>query len=55
MDAAICKNGHPHLATALEFIRVHLHNEFIEKYSLQGIPGLGDIMLFLYINDRLRT
>jgi O-antigen ligase len=33
------KNGHPHLAAALEFIRVHLHNEFIEKYSLQGIPG----------------
>lgn len=43
------KNGHPHLAAALEFIRVHLHNEFIEKYSLQGIPGLA-ILVFFYIS-----
>lgn len=43
------KNGHPHLAAALDFIKVHLHNEFIEKYSLQGIPGLA-ILLFAYIS-----
>ena len=43
------KNGHPHLAAALGFVRVHLHNEFIEKYSLQGIPGLA-ILLFFYIS-----
>ncbi|WP_368743926.1 O-antigen ligase family protein [Enterobacter asburiae] len=43
------KNGHPHLASALDYIRVHLHNEFIEKYSLQGIPGLA-ILFFFYIS-----
>ena len=43
------KNGHPHLAAALEFTRIHLHNEFIEKYSLQGIPGLV-ILFFFYIS-----
>ncbi|MGQ4696060.1 O-antigen ligase family protein [Enterobacter asburiae] len=43
------KNGHPHLAAALDYIRVHLHNEFIEKYSLQGIPGLA-ILFFFYIS-----
>ena len=43
------KNGHPHLASALDYIRVHLHNEFIEKYSLQGIPGLV-ILFFFYIS-----
>ncbi|MGX5027752.1 O-antigen ligase family protein [Enterobacter asburiae] len=43
------KNGHPHLAAALDYIRVHLHNEFIEKYSLQGIPGLA-ILLFFFVS-----
>ena len=43
------KNGHPHLAAALEFTRIHLHNEFIEKYSLQGITGLV-ILFFFYIS-----
>lgn len=40
------KEGHPHLVTALTYINVHLHNEFIEKYSLQGIPGL--VILFFF-------
>lgn len=40
------KNGHPYLVGALDFIKVHLHNEFIEKYSLQGIPGL--VILFFF-------
>lgn len=40
------KEGHPHLVTALKYINVHLHNEFIEKYSLQGIPGL--VILFFF-------
>lgn len=40
------KEGHPHLKTALQFINVHLHNEFIEKYSLQGIPGLAILFFF---------
>lgn len=48
------KNGHPHLAAALEFTRIHLHNEFIEKYSLQD-PWAGNIILFLYLDDRVRT
>ncbi|EML5377979.1 O-antigen ligase family protein [Enterobacter bugandensis] len=43
------QHGHPHLAAALEFIRVHLHNEFIEKYSLQGLPGLA-ILLFFFVS-----
>lgn len=38
-------DGHPHLAAALDFIKVHLHNEFIEKYSLQGIRH-GNTALF---------
>lgn len=40
------KEGHPHLVTALQYINVHLHNEFIEKYSLQGIPGLAILFFF---------
>jgi O-antigen ligase len=43
------QNGHPHLATALVYIKVHLHNEFIEKYSLQGIPGLA-ILFFFFVS-----
>lgn len=43
------KDGHPHLATALVYIKVHLHNEFIEKYSLQGIPGVA-VMLFFFVS-----
>ncbi|MCK2176042.1 O-antigen ligase family protein [Enterobacter asburiae] len=41
--------GHPNLITALGYLKVHLHNEFIEKYSLQGIPGLA-ILVFFYIS-----
>jgi len=41
--------GHPSLITALGYLKVHLHNEFIEKYSLQGIPGLA-ILFFFYIS-----
>lgn len=40
-------NGHSHLAASLLYIKVHLHNEFIEKYSLQGLPGLA-ILFFFY-------
>jgi len=43
------KNGHPHVAAALGYIRIHLHNEFIEKYSLQGIPGLA-ILCFFFVS-----
>ncbi|MEH0886860.1 O-antigen ligase family protein [Enterobacter sp. UNJFSC 003] len=43
------KNGHPHLATALVYIKVHLHNELIEKFSLQGIPGLA-VLLFFFVS-----
>ena len=43
------KEGHPHLAAALIYINVHLHNEFIEKYSLQGIPGVA-ILLFFFVS-----
>ena len=42
-------DGHPNLITALGYLKVHLHNEFIEKYSLQGIPGLA-ILFFFYIS-----
>lgn len=37
---------HPHLASSMIFMNVHLHNEFIEKYSLQGIPGIILLMFF---------
>ncbi|ANI80700.1 O-antigen ligase family protein [Kosakonia oryzae] len=43
------KEGHPHLVASLHYIRIHLHNEFIEKYSLQGIPGLL-LLLFFFIS-----
>ncbi|CAI8738609.1 O-antigen ligase family protein [Kosakonia quasisacchari] len=43
------QEGHPHLAASLQYIRIHLHNEFIEKYSLQGIPGLL-LLLFFFIS-----
>ncbi|HAS1786260.1 TPA: O-antigen ligase family protein [Enterobacter cloacae] len=43
------KEGHPHLAAALGYIKIHLHNEFIEKYSLQGIPGVA-VTLFFFIS-----
>lgn len=36
---------HPNYASSMIFMNVHLHNEFIEKYSLQGIPGT---LLLLY-------
>ena len=42
-------DGHQHLSAALGYIRIHLHNEFIEKYSLQGIPGLA-ILLFFFVS-----
>lgn len=37
---------HPHLAASMMYIKVHLHNEFIEKFSLQGIPGIVLLLLF---------
>ncbi|MDY7244548.1 O-antigen ligase family protein [Enterobacter hormaechei] len=37
------------VSSALEYIKVHLHNEFIEKYSLQGIPGVA-VMLFFFVS-----
>lgn len=43
------KDGHPNVAAALGYIRIHLHNEFIEKFSLQGIPGLA-ILLFFFVS-----
>ncbi|ADF59703.1 O-antigen ligase family protein [Enterobacter cloacae subsp. cloacae] len=43
------KEGHAHVAAALGYMRIHLHNEFIEKYSLQGIPGLA-VLLFFYVS-----
>ncbi|MGU3414926.1 O-antigen ligase family protein [Enterobacteriaceae bacterium C34A] len=39
---------HPHLASSMGYMNVHLHNEFIEKYSLQGIPGVV-VLLFFFI------
>lgn len=42
-------DSHPHLAASLEYIRIHLHNEFIEKYSLQGIPGVL-LLLFFFVS-----
>ncbi len=41
--------GHPHLGAAMIYIRVHLHNELIEKFSLQGVPGLV-LLLFFFIS-----
>lgn len=32
--------NHPGVASSMIYIDVHLHNEFIEKFSLQGIPGV---------------
>ena len=40
---------HPHLAASMIYINVHLHNEFIEKYSLQGIPGVV-VLLFFFVS-----
>lgn len=40
------KEGHPQVAAALGYINIHLHNEMIEKYSLQGIPGLAVLLFF---------
>lgn len=42
-------NGHPNLITAIGYLKIHLHNEFIEKYSLQGLPGLA-ILLFFFVS-----
>lgn len=42
-------DGHPNLITALGYLKIHLHNEFIEKYSLQGLPGLA-ILLFFFVS-----
>lgn len=44
---------HPHLAASLIYIDVHLHNELIEKYSLQGIPGV--ILLFFFFISLIYT
>jgi len=40
---------HPHFAASMIYINVHLHNEFIEKYSLQGIAG-GVLLAFVFIS-----
>jgi len=39
---------HPHFAASMIYINVHLHNEFIEKYSLQGIPGVV-LLAFVFL------
>ncbi|WP_253380898.1 O-antigen ligase family protein [unidentified bacterial endosymbiont] len=43
------KDGHPHVAAAIGYLRIHLHNEIIEKYSLQGIPGLA-VLLYFFVS-----
>lgn len=40
--------SHPHLKTSMQYINVHLHNEIVEKYSLQGIPGVI-LTLFFFV------
>lgn len=42
------KNGHSHVAAALGYIKIHLHNEFIERFSLQGIPGVVILCFFFF-------
>ncbi|MCS2157606.1 O-antigen ligase family protein [Scandinavium sp. H11S7] len=36
----------PHLRASMLFMDIHLHNEFVEKYSLQGIPGIVLLLFF---------
>lgn len=37
--------ANPTLAGALDFINVHMHNEFIENFSLRGIGGVATLIL----------
>lgn len=37
---------HPHLRASMSFMDIHLHNEFVEKYSLQGMPGIVLLLFF---------
>lgn len=39
---------HHEFSASMNFIDVHLHNEFIERYSLQGIPGVL-LLAFLFL------
>lgn len=39
---------HPHQRASMQFMDIHLHNELIEKYSLQGIPGVV-LLLFFFV------
>jgi O-antigen ligase len=39
-------SNHHHLTAAMQYMDIHLHNEFIEKYSLQGIPGIVCLLFF---------
>lgn len=48
MGSDYVKNGHSHVAAALGYIKIHLHNEFIERFSLQGIPGVVILCFFFF-------
>lgn len=37
--------ANPGLAGALDYINVHMHNEFIENFSLRGIGGVATLIL----------
>ena len=47
MDTAVYKDGHPHLATALVYIKVHLHNEFIEIFIAGDLQRGGNALFFV--------
>ncbi|KNC94290.1 O-antigen ligase family protein [Trabulsiella odontotermitis] len=40
---------HPNFSSSMLYIHVHLHNEFIEKFSLQGVPGVI-FLAFLFVS-----
>lgn len=42
------------LAGALKYVNIHLHNEFIDTFSLKGIPGVI-VLLSLYLAMFLRA
>ncbi|MFZ4217618.1 O-antigen ligase family protein [Enterobacter ludwigii] len=41
--------NHQNLVSSMRYIDVHLHNEFIEKFSLQGIPGVI-VLVFVFVS-----
>lgn len=41
------KDGHPHLGSALEYIKVHLHNEFIEILFAGDPRRSGNALFFV--------